>query len=327
MLSSIQLNAASVLALAVAVSAAPLNILNKVVLSERSVGLGWLCHFDGPLVPSVDASLNLPLMLGGLCAKVNYDYDGCNSFKPHATGSPVNAQSIPQDYDSSDASKPTHTNHGKKPKHRVDGSNGPISTQSFDAADGDESTDPSSDVKGSSHHKKPKHHGQHNSGTVGAQSFNDAGNKDKPKKDHPSSVNALGNPSDGPNDCSQNEYYSSQLKKCVNKSYFSKTKPDSTCKNGKLDAVLHLCLDVSLLGLTKPIHAEASVLPFGRGHNGKDACRAGQQLSSLLNVCVDQKFFSDPLADNRCEHGWKLDLVLGICLDLVGCQNQGPNNY
>jgi hypothetical protein len=72
--------------------------------------------------------------------------------------------------------------------------------------------------------------------------------------------------------------------------------------------VLKLCLDVSLLGL-EPIHAEATVLPSGPAPNGQDGCPAGQQLSSLLNVCVDQKFFSKALGDNQCAHGWKLDLV------------------
>lgn len=72
MLFSIKQHAASAFGLAIAVSSAPLNERTKHNLLERDVGLGWLCHFDGPIVPSVDASLNLPLMLGGLCAKVRF---------------------------------------------------------------------------------------------------------------------------------------------------------------------------------------------------------------------------------------------------------------
>ncbi|OAV96038.1 hypothetical protein PTTG_02288 [Puccinia triticina 1-1 BBBD Race 1] len=328
MLFSIHQKAASALGLAMAVSSAPANERTKINLFERGVGLGWLCHFDGVAAPTVDASLNLPLMLGGLCAKVNYDYDGCNSFKPLGKapgghGDPVKAQSIDQDDD--DKNTKDHV----KPKHNKGDDSGSVGAQSFNDAGGNDSDESSPDGKASSpssHHKKPKSHDEDDDGLTSAQSYNDAGDSGKPKKDHPSSVGALG-AADGDDDrCNRNEHYSSQLKKCVNKSFFSKANEDSTCKNGKLDALLKLCLDVSILGLTKPLHAEATVLPFGPGRQGKDGCPVGQQLSSLLNVCVDQKFFSGPLANNQCQPGWKLDLVLGICLDLVGCKNQGLTN-
>jgi len=325
MLFSIKQQAASALGLAMAVSSAPLNERTKHNLLERDAGLGWLCHFDGPIVPSVDASLNLPLMLGGLCAKVNYDYDGCDSFKSlNGDGSsPVKTQSIPQDYDSNeDPNAVAEANHGNphgKPKHKGNRPNGSVNAQSFNSADGNpdgESTSPNS------HRKKPKHHGSDSDGTVGAQSFNSADDDDKPRKSHPSSVNALGDEdADNSEGCDDDEYFSSEAGRCVNKGSFSKPNSDSTCKNGKLDAVLKLCLDVSVLGL-KPIHAEVTVLPSRPPRNGKDACPLGQQLSSLLNVCVDQKFFSSPLTDNQCQQGWKLDLVLGSCLDIVGCQNK-----
>ncbi|OAV90491.1 hypothetical protein PTTG_02586 [Puccinia triticina 1-1 BBBD Race 1] len=329
MLFSIQQKAASTLGLAIAVSAAPLNERAKLPLSERGVGLGWLCHFDGPAAPTVDLSLNLPLMLGGLCAKVNYDYEGCSSFKPSGKapaghGDPVKAQSIDDGEDSNDQAKPKHH---AKPKPDADGS---VGAQSFNDAGGDgpdaSSPDGGKAKSPSSHPKKPKHHGEDGDGLTGAQSFNDAGDNDKPKKNHSGSVGALGNGDNDSDRCNRNEHYSSQLHKCVNKSFFSKANKDSTCKNGKLDALLKLCLDVSILGLTKPLHAEATVLPFGPGRNGKNGCPVGQQLSSLLNVCIDQKFFSDPLAGHQCQSGWKLDLVLGICLDLAGCQNQGLTN-
>ncbi|KAI9626024.1 hypothetical protein H4Q26_016012 [Puccinia striiformis f. sp. tritici PST-130] len=51
MLFSIQQKIASVLGLAVAVSAAPLNDRSKLGMFERGVGLGWLCHFDGLAAP------------------------------------------------------------------------------------------------------------------------------------------------------------------------------------------------------------------------------------------------------------------------------------
>ncbi|KAA1106613.1 hypothetical protein PGT21_036603 [Puccinia graminis f. sp. tritici] len=336
MLFSIQTKAASALGLAMAVASAPLNERTKLNLFERGVGLGWLCHYDGIAAPSVDIDMNLPLMLGELCIKVNYDHKGCQSFKPTGTGAqgdPVNAQSTPQDEDSNDGDhehvKPKHPKHHSNPKHNDDDPDSSVGAQSFNDANGSEPTHSSprgDDSSPSSHHKKPKHSGDDTDGSVGAQSYNDAGDHDKPKKNHPSSVGALGEGTDDSDNCNRNEYYSSQLNKCVNKSFFYKANDDSTCKNGKLDALLKLCLDVSGLGLIKPIHAEATVLPFGPGRNGKDGCPVGQQLSSLLNVCVDQKFFSGPLADNQCKKGWKLDLVLGICLDLVGCQNQGLTN-
>ncbi|KAH9451582.1 hypothetical protein Pst134EA_025529 [Puccinia striiformis f. sp. tritici] len=337
MLFSIQQKTASALGLAIAVSAAPLNDRSKLNMFERGIGLGWLCHFDGIAAPTVDASLNLPLMLGGLCAKVNYDYEGCNSFKPigkGGNGGPVHAQSVDNDADDGqdDHAKPKPAHH-KKPKHHAQDPDSSVGAQSFNDADGNGSNDPSPNGKDnspSSHHKKPKHHGEDSDGSVGAQSFNDAGDNDQPKRNHhsshPSSVGALGEGNDDPERCNRNEHYSSQLHKCVNKSFYSKPNEDSTCKNGKLDALLKLCLDVSVLGLTKPIHAEATVLPFGPGRNGKDGCPVGQQLSSLLNTCVDKKFFSGPLADNQCQQGWKLDLVLGTCLNLIGCQNQGLDN-
>ncbi|KAH9474087.1 hypothetical protein MJO29_001154 [Puccinia striiformis f. sp. tritici] len=334
MLFSIQQKIASVLGLAVAVSAAPLNDRSKLGMFERGVGLGWLCHFDGLAAPTVDASLNLPLMLGGLCAKVNYDYEGCNSFKPldqpsGGNGGPVHAQSVD---DASDDGKHGHAKpkpHHKKPKHHGEDPDSSVGAQSFNDADGNGSDDPSPNGEAdspSSHHKKPKHHGKDADGSVGAQSFNDAGDDDESNNDDPSSVGALGDGNDDSKRCNRNEHYSSQLHKCVNKSFYSKPKADSTCQNGKLDALLKLCLDVSVLGLTKPIHAEATVLPFGPGRNGKDGCPVGQQFSSLLTVCVDKKFFSGPLADNQCQDGWKLDLVLGTCLNIIGCQNQGSNN-
>ncbi|PLW10074.1 hypothetical protein PCANC_15454 [Puccinia coronata f. sp. avenae] len=276
-------------------------------------------------------------MLGGLCAKVNYEYDGCDGFKPldktpGENGNPVGSLSAPQEYDDSldaseNPSKPKHAKHHKKPKHSGDDTNNSLGAQSFNDAGADVPSGPTSDAEASSpssHHKKPKkQHGKYKDGSTGALSFNEADDNDEPQKHHPSTSSAFGAEDGGDSDqCNSNEYYSSQLEKCVNKSFFSSANDNSTCKNGKLDAVLKLCLDVSLLGLAKPIHAEASVLPFGPGHNGEDGCPAGQQLSSLLNVCVDQKFFADALGDNQCAHGWKLDLVLGICLDLVGCQNQ-----
>lgn len=341
---SIQHKAAAALSLVLAVSSAPLNDRHKIDLLQRGLGLGWLCHFDGPAAPAVDVNLDLPLMLGGLCAKVNYDYDGCDSFKPldktsGENGNPVGSLSAPQEYDDSldaseNQSKPKHAKHHKKPKHSGDGSDSPLGAQSFNDADADVPSGPSSDdttdaeaSSPKSSHKKPKkHHGKDKDGSTGALSFNEASDNDEPQKNYPSTSSAFGAEDGGDSDqCNSNEYYSSQVGKCVDKSFFSAANDDSTCKNGELDAVLKLCLDVSLLGL-EPIHAEATVLPSGPAPNGQDGCPAGQQLSSLLNVCVDQKFFSKALGDNQCAHGWKLDLVLGTCLDLLGCQNEGADN-
>ncbi|POV97698.1 hypothetical protein PSTT_14906 [Puccinia striiformis] len=332
MLFSIQQKTASALGLAIAVSAAPLNDRSKLKMFERGIGLGWLCHFDGIAAPTVDASLNLPLMLGGLCAKVNYDYEGCNSFKPigkGGNGGPVHAQSVDNDADDGqdDHAKPKPAHH-KSPSIMHKTPTAQLVPNRSTTLTATARTTPLPMEK--TILLKPKHHGEDSDGSVGAQSFNDAGDNDQPKRNHhsshPSSVGALGEGNDDSERCNRNEHYSSQLHKCVNKSFYSKANEDSTCKNGKLDALLKLCLDVSVLGLTKPIHAEATVLPFGPGRNGKDGCPVGQQLSSLLNVCVDKKFFSGPLADNQCQQGWKLDLVLGTCLNLIGCQNQGLDN-
>jgi hypothetical protein len=68
---SIQHKAAAALSLVLAVSSAPLNDRHKIDLLQRGLGLGWLCHFDGPAAPAVDVNLDLPLMLGGLCAKAS----------------------------------------------------------------------------------------------------------------------------------------------------------------------------------------------------------------------------------------------------------------
>ena len=68
---SIQHKAAAALGLALAVSSAPLNDRHKLNLFERGLGLGWLCHFDGLAAPAVDVNLDLPLMLGDLCAKAS----------------------------------------------------------------------------------------------------------------------------------------------------------------------------------------------------------------------------------------------------------------
>ncbi|KAI9631534.1 hypothetical protein KEM48_014283 [Puccinia striiformis f. sp. tritici PST-130] len=299
MLFSIQQKIASVLGLAVAVSAAPLNDRSKLGMFERGVGLGWLCHFDGLAAPTVDASLNLPLMLGGLCAKVNYDYEGCNSFKPldqpsGGNGGPVHAQSVDDDSDDGKHGHAKPKPHHKKPKHHGEDPDSSVGAQSFNDADAEKPTLLARTTKAQTPRKDAD-------GSVGAQSFNDAGDDDESNNDDPSSVGALGDGNDDSKRCNRNEHYSSQLHKCVNKSFYSKPKADSTCQNGKLDALLKLCLDVSVLGLTKPIHAEATVLPFGPGRNGKDGC---------------------PLDNN----GWKLDLVLGTCLNIIGCQNQGSNN-
>lgn len=173
--------------------------------------------------------------------QVNYEYDGCDTFKSlNGDGSlPIEAQSTPQDDDSNedpnDVAEATHGQPHGKPKHKGSRPNGSVNAQSFNNVDGNpdgESTSPSL------HRKKPKHHGSDSDGTVGAQSFNSANDDDNPKKSHPSSVNALGaEDPDNFEGCDEDEYYSSEANRCVNKGSFSKPNSDSTCKNGKLDAV------------------------------------------------------------------------------------------
>lgn len=341
MLVTLNRNIISVLGLAVVVSTAPLN--------ERANGsrgiVGWLCHYDGPSTPLVDASLDLPSMLGGLCAKVNYDYAGCESFDPNPNsvlpdpspsddGTAVQSASVDQDEDQTDGS------HKQPKKPKKNNLHHGSSTQSApvpkDVDDKDSRKQPKHPKS-----KRPQQKGEEGGdNSVTAHSFNDSG-LDEPELPHHShgskphattsehdsnsSVGALSNGEGDDDDnygCKPNEKYSSELDRCFDQSYFSPPQSDGTCKSGTLDAVIHICLDISTLGLTAPLHAETSVLKSGAGSNGNQKCPLGQQYSSLLSVCVNDTFFSHPLADDQCQHGWKLDLVLGICLDLVGCQNQ-----
>ncbi|KAI9613070.1 hypothetical protein H4Q26_010346 [Puccinia striiformis f. sp. tritici PST-130] len=318
MLFSIQQRTASALGLAIAVSAAPLNDRSKLKMFERGIGLGWLCHFDGIAAPTVDASLNLHLCLEAFVLRSTTTMRAATASSRSArvvtavlsTLSPwitmqMTAKTITRNLNPLTTKSPSIMH--KTPTAQL------VPNRSTTLTATARTTPlPMERQFSSSHHKKPKHHGEDSDGSVGAQSFNDAGDNDQPKRNHhsshPSSVGALGEGNDDSERCNRNEHLV------------------AASQNGKLDALLKLCLDVSVLGLTKPIHAEATVLPFGPGRNGKDGCPVGQQLSSLLNVCVDKKFFSGPLADNQCQQGWKLDLVLGTCLNLIGCQNQGSDN-
>lgn len=340
----------SVLSLAIAASAAPLNERSSGSLLNRAVGDGWLCQFTGLADATVDGSLNLPLMLGGICAKINYDYEGCESFRPQdpnttqptggvpevpqpesdPAGNPLGAASFDDESNNGD-DEPKHrapkkAKHHKHPKQSSEDANDHIGAHSFnDSADA--SPEEPSHKTHHKHHNKHhnKHHDKHPKGEesdadnqIGAHSFDDSSDKDPESTFNPLAAGE----SDGDDaQCSGNEYYSTAIQQCVDKSFFSNPEEDSTCKKGELDAVIKLCLDLSLLGLTEPITSQTSVLQSKSAEDGNEDCPSGQQYSSLLSTCVDNKFLSLPSEENMCEHGWKLDLVLGICLDLIGCQD------
>ncbi|MBW0473755.1 hypothetical protein O181_013470 [Austropuccinia psidii MF-1] len=377
------------------VQPAPLN--SPSTLLSRGVGEGWLCHYDGMPMPNVDLSINLPTMLQGLCAKVNYDYAGCESFRlnPSKVDQPVVAVSaqLPHTEDNSactpskDGTSPSicvNINAGRPDSpNKVTGpspdSSVPVSAESADTpqelheepevkdnlpknekpsvkkptVENPTTKKPLSQEQKKKHHvsnhheptgdlgpqsfaspltdKNPeskKHHSNKSVPKLGNQPHKPAKNPKNPTDLNPdSNVGSLSN--DGPENvdiCDENQYYSSQLDKCVDKKFFNPPMPDSSCEHGELDLVIKLCLDVSLLANTHnpeiPTAAVEAVNPSSPESflGQKKTCSPGQKYTSILATCVDTKLLSAPLIDGKCQDGWKLDVVLGICLDIASCK-------
>lgn len=404
----------SAVALVVAASSAPMNGRRRINLLADEGALGWLCHFAGPADPSVNLSVDLPQMIGGLCAKVNNDYEGCENFPSQ----PTTAHHAPSHHNQHPGAGSKHSKHHaqhqhvhhapqKEPEQPVL----PVLTHSFENSNEIGSGEPIPPTQVDSH----VDHVPHPEGTPDALSTLPNSSANLPQAD--SSIDHIPKPEDTPNPdvgsdvdagadvplrakspdeshegdspnlsslpqaaaaspdnskpieqvpeptpelpaetplpkenehgsnvCDEDSQFSSKLEICVPKQFFTSPEGNSECKNGELDVVIKLCLDISTLGLHEKLDDSSLRLSekldlsvFGSSQKKSDGrvseladqppknsstCPSDQIYSSLVSGCVDRKFFSVPLLGQRCPDGWKFETALGSCLNLLSCQCQ-----
>jgi len=310
------------------VIAAPLNDLS---LAPRDLhDNGWKCHYDGPSTLGVDTTIDLPGVVASLCLKVNYDYPGCEDFRPYNPRSTVPVLRHPHHTGRCPQGDPEKCN-STNPSDS--GPDGEVSIESIDHPE----------VKHHRSHPKKKRplSGKHRNPTspeddsdpVNTQAFNSNdpndmnsdGKEDAPKKPQKSQNKLVPNNPNHSMDpgmnqkCAKNQFYCSNVKQCVNKNNFFAPNQDGRCDRGEKDALLNLCLDVSLLkrsgtDVLSPIsinlYDDSKRVPMNK------CTKKYQQWSSVLSACVDLNLLSRPSSPNYCEKKRRYDSVLGLCVDV-----------
>ncbi|CAH7668015.1 expressed protein [Phakopsora pachyrhizi] len=308
-------------------AAAPLSESERFALSKRKADNGWGCKYSGPLGLGIDTSIDLPSIVASLCLKVNFDHQGCEYFHPGHKGSnnkdTKSCAGGKWDNDLSICVTINSADHEGPPRKGNHGDSH-FKAQSFDEPEVDDG-DSDSPKTGHGPVKVPKKVDNHDSEDdddyepVSPLNFgqspsdDDEENKKNPRKKHQKTPKSSHN--DGKHHgkkCSSNEYYSSNIKKCVDKSFFLRPNEDNSCEKGEIDAILHLCLDISLLGSPLPSENPIADLTDLGGSNKKNKCTDGKKYSPLISACVDASFLAKPLKGKDCKNGQRLDTPLYV---------------